>query len=242
MITCILIDDETDALEALEWKLQKYCPNMQILDKVSDPECAIDSILSQKPDCIFLDIQMPKVSGFDLLENIGNIESLIVFVSAYDEYALQAIKVPAFDYILKPVDRNDLVKVVNRLEKHKQNKNSKEQLEMLPGALKNRVGLYMNGAISFFNYEEVIFLKADGNYTTIYLTKNRKEMLSKTLKEVESFFSDIPCFFRVHNSYFINLNHVIEYRKCEGGTLIMSNHKNVSISRSKKEEFLVRML
>ncbi len=240
MITSILIDDETNALEALEWKLKKYCPKVQILDMVNDPQCAMQSILANKPDCIFLDIQMSKMSGFDLLENLGAIESKIVFVTAYDEYALQAIKVPAFDYLLKPVDKDDLIKVVDRLEKQLQQK--KNQLPAFPGAVKNRVGLCINGAISFFDYDEVIFLKAEGNYTNVYLTKNRKEMLSKTLKEVESLFCNIPCFFRVHNSYFINLNHVLAYRKCEGGTLIMSNHKHVSISRSKKEEFLVRML
>ncbi len=240
MITSILIDDETNALEALEWKLGKYCPKVSVLDMVNDPQSAMESILTNIPDCIFLDIQMSKMSGFDLLENLGAIESKIIFVTAYDEYALQAIKVPAFDYLLKPVDKDDLIKVVDRLEKQLQQQ--KNQVRAIPGAIKNRVGMCINGSINFFDYAEVIFLKAEGNYTTVYLTKNRKEMLSKTLKEVESLFSNIPCFFRVHNSYFINLNHVIEYKKCEGGALIMSNHKHVSISRSKKEEFLVRMM
>lgn len=241
MFTCILIDDEKDSLDTLEWKIQNYCPNIKILDKIRDSRLAIDKIIEKEPDCIFLDINMPKISGFDLLTSLGDLDCYIVLVTAYEEYSLQAIKASVFDYLLKPVDKNDLIFLERKLKKDALRKITHKKKKKIEGSLRKKIGFQTKGSINFYDFEEIIFLKAEGSYTTIFLTQNRTETLSKTLKEVISMFSDNQTFFRVHNSYYINLNHVAKYYKNQGGTIIMSNNKHVSVSRSKKEEILQKM-
>ena len=241
MITSILIDDEIDALETLEWKLNTYCPQVEVLGKLTDPRQAISLISDVQPDCIFLDIRMPRLSGFDILQQLKRYKSKVIFVTAHEEFAMKAIRESVFDYILKPVDKQDLMHVIQKLEKSLLLKDYKE-IDLNTGRRKGRISLCNNGTINFYDYQEIIFLKAEGSYTTVHLTENRKIMLSKTLKEVESMFNYASCFYRIHNSYFINLNHVKEYIKCQGGALYMSNGEHVSISRSKKEEFLEIML
>ncbi len=243
MITCILIDDEPKALTVLEWNLNKYCPSIQIIDKISTPDEAIDSIITNTPDCIFLDIQMPRMNGFELLKQVDHLDFKVIFVTAYDEYALEAIKASAFEYLLKPIDKRDLTKAVHKLEKEL-DLTIKNKTPVLHNqeTVTERIGLSVNGAIVFYNFKEIIYLRAEGNYTTIYLINSQKLVVTKLLKDVERSFPNPHPFYRVHNSFLVNLNHVKEYQKHQGGVLIMSNDTTVCISRSRKEGFLSRIL
>ncbi|TPN84647.1 LytR/AlgR family response regulator transcription factor [Aquimarina algicola] len=242
MITSVLIDDEKASLDTLEWKIENYCPNIKVIDKIGDSRLAIDSIVKNRPDCIFLDVNMPKISGFDLIENLGDIESYIVLVTAYEEYALQAIKASVFDYLLKPVDKCDLISLTKKMQKDLVSKSLYRSNRIHNVSIEKKIGIQVKGLISFYELNEVIFLKAEGSYTRIFLTNNRMEMISKNLKETISLLPDNEVFFRVHNSYHINLNHITKYYKHQGGTLIMSNNESVSVSRCKKTEILKRIL
>lgn len=232
MITTILIDDEEAALDSLEWQIKTYCKQLTILKKVNAPDKAITIVKSLMPDCIFLDINMPFLDGFDVLKCLTHQPFQTIFTTAHEKYALKAIKASAFDYLLKPIDKYDLIDAVVKLE---------QQLGNMQGQKKQnnnrqKIKIQVDGSVHFFSPKEVIFLKAESNYTTIHLTNGRKFTLCKTLKEVEKEFED-PTFLRTHKSFVINLNHVQEYKKCDGGSIIMSNGQHTGISRMKKELF-----
>ncbi|KAA1247279.1 LytTR family DNA-binding domain-containing protein [Aquimarina sp. RZ0] len=231
LIKSILIDDEEDAIQSLEWKICRYCPGIEIVASVSDPLHAIETIENINPDCIFIDIKMPLLSGFDILESLHQKKITVIITSAFEDYALKAIKFSVFEYLLKPIDKDDLVRVYNKLCK---------RIKLATNNKQSRIQLCVNGVIYFFKKNEIVLLKAEGNYTTIFLTDNRKLFLSKTLKEV---IKPLPtsCFFRIHKSYCINLEHVQEYKKSQGGVIRMSNGEYVSISRDRKITFLAKM-
>lgn len=231
LIKSILIDDEEDAIQSLEWKIYKYCPEIEIVASVKDPLCAIKTIETINPDCIFIDIKMPLLSGFDILEALHQKKFAVIITSAFEDYALKAIKFSVFEYLLKPIDKDDLLRVYHKLCK---------RIKLSTNEEHSRIQLCVNGVIYFFKNNEIVLLKAEGNYTKIFLTDNRKLFLSKTLKEVIEPLSK-SCFFRIHKSYCINLEHVQEYRKSQGGVIIMSNGEYASISRDRKVTFLAKM-
>ncbi len=230
-IKSILIDDEEDAIQSLQWKIFRYCPYIEIIDTISNPLNAIKVIEKTNPDCVFIDIKMPNLTGFDILESLHQKKFSVIITSAFEDYALKAIKLSVFDYLLKPIDKDDLIRVYRKLC---------QTINIYPDPEIARIKLCVNGVIHFFKKNEIIMLKAESNYTKIFLSDNRKLFLSKTLKEVTE---GLPrtCFFRIHNSYCINLNHVQEYRKNQGGIVIMSNGQHASISRNRKNEFLTKM-
>ncbi|WP_108804638.1 LytTR family DNA-binding domain-containing protein [Aquimarina sp. Aq107] len=230
-IKSILIDDEEDAIQSLEWKICRYCPHIEIVETISNPLEAIKVIENTNFDCVFIDIKMPNLSGFDILEALHQRDFFVVITSAFENYALKAIQFSVFDYLLKPIDKDDLVRVYKKLCQHI-NINNPSQSAIIK--------LCVNGVIHFLKKDEIIMLKAEGNYTKVFLINNRKLFLSKTLKEVTEVLPE-SCFFRVHNSYCINLSHVQEYRKNQGGIIIMSNGQHASISRNRKNEFLIKM-
>ena len=232
MITTILIDDEENALTNLEWQLKTYCNHIDILKKISVPTTAIYEIEKLNPDCIFLDIQMPYISGFDVLKFAKNKNFKTIITTAHEKYAIKAIKTDIFDYLLKPIDKDDLIQAVGRLSTLIWNTRKKNIIV----APQKKISIHVSGAINFYESNEIVFLKAESNYTIIFLTKGRKITLCKTLKEVEKDF-DNPDFVRIHKSYLININHVQQYVKSEGGSILMSNNASICISRSKKELF-----
>jgi two-component system LytT family response regulator len=241
MLKIVLIDDEKNALEALEWKLEKYVQNISIT-ACQSPLKGIEIINTTKPDLVFLDIQMPEMDGFALLENVTFKEFKLIFTTAHDEFALKAIKVSAIDYLLKPVDKDELITAVEKatqtstiaLENKLQNLLSSLNRQV------HKINISADGKIYLLEQDDVVMLKSDKSYTTIYLKDESKIVVSKTLKEVEKKF-DFYQFYRVHNSYLINTNHVKEYLKSFGGELIMSNGLTASISRNKKTELLTKL-
>ena len=241
MLKIVIIDDEKNALEALEWKLKKYVENISII-ACQSPLKGIETINITKPDLVFLDIQMPEMDGFTLLENVNFKEFKLIFTTAHDEFALKAIKVSAIDYLLKPVDKDELITAVEkaRLTSTIVLENKLQNLLSSLNKQVHKINISADGKIYLLEQDDVVMLKSDKSYTTIYLKDESQIIVSKTLKEVEKKF-DFNQFYRVHNSYLINTNHVKEYLKSFGGELIMSNGLTASISRNKKTELLTKL-
>ncbi len=243
MLKIILVDDENDALEALEWKLNNYIDGVEITT-CNSPTAAIDLIETTKPDIVFLDIQMPEMDGFTLLENLKNRDFNLIFTTAHDEFALKAIKVSAIDYLLKPVDKDELIDAIGKIKEKTKGDLLEDKLQLLLGninqANNDKINISADGKVYLLDKEDVIMLKSDKSYTTLYLLNEQQIVVSKTLKEVEKKFQ-FPQFYRVHNSYLINLGHVKEYLKGLGGELIMTNGHTASISRNKKSELFTKL-
>ena len=241
MLKTILVNDEINALEALEWKLNRYIDDIQII-KCNSPIEAIEVIQEEKPDLVFLDIDMPEMDGFTLLQELSYTNFDLIFTTAHDEYALQAIKVSAIDYLLKPVDKDELITAIDKVKISQKENKLEDKLQSLFSNINksDKINISADGKIYLLDRNDVIMLKSDKSYTTIFLVDEKKILVTKTLKEVEKSFA-FPEFFRVHNSFLINMNHVKEYRKKMGGELIMSNELSASISRNKKNELLERL-
>jgi two-component system LytT family response regulator len=237
----ILVDDEKNALEMLEWMLQKNCPEVEIIAMCDSPLEGLEKIKTLKPDVIFLDIEMPQLNGFDLLERLGKHDSDVIFTTAYNQFAIKAFKVCALDYLLKPIDPEDL-KVAVQKALTKKNKVSAEQLEMLLSYMKpekpksKRVALTASDHLIFVETEKIIYCESDSNYTIFFLADGQKIIVSKTLKDVEEILEGSD-FFRVHASYLINMKHVSKFTRGDGGYVVMSNNQHITVSRKKKDEF-----
>ena len=243
MLQILLVDDEIDALEALEWKLKKYIDDVEITSCDSPIE-AIEIINNEKPDVVFLDIQMPEMDGFAMIEKLKNRDFNLIFTTAHDEFALRAIKVSAIDYLLKPVDKDELLASMEKIKKPKKGDLLENKLQLLLNNLSSnnndKINISADGKVYLLDRDDVIMLKSDKSYTTIFLKSEQQILVSKTLKEVEKKFQ-FSEFFRVHNSYLINLNHIKEYLKGLGGELIMTNGLTASISRNRKAELFKKI-
>ncbi|MCM2301908.1 MAG: LytTR family DNA-binding domain-containing protein [Flavobacteriaceae bacterium] len=250
MYKILLIDDEKDALEALEWKLKTYIKDVDVT-LCNSPIKALTLIDEVKPDIVFLDIHMPEMDGFTFLEKLSHRNFNLIFTTAHNEFAIKAFKVSAVDYLLKPVDKDELIAAIDKVkiatkEAPKVDNQMESKLQMLlnnlsaGGGNTEKIHISADGKVYLLEKEEVVMMEADKSYTTIYLNNGQEIVVSKTLKEVEKSFQ-FPRFYRVHNSYLINLDHVKEYLKGLGGELIMSNGKTASISRSKKAELFQKL-
>ena len=243
MIKAILVDDEIHGLETLGIHLADYCPNVQVMEKCNSAKKALDAIHRLNPDLVFLDIEMPVMNGFELLEQFEEIPFAVIFTTSYDQYAIKAIRFSALDYLLKPVDPKELIAAVNKVDKQK-NPPSNEQLKMLMDQLQHKDGRISKIAIpttegfELIPADEVVRCEADDNYTHIFLKNKTKIIASRTLKEVEEQLREFPSFIRVHHSYIVNLNEVVRYVRGEGGYVVMTDGSTVNVSRSSKESLL----
>lgn len=243
MINAVLVDDEIAGLKALQQAIEKYCPDIAIKGIYSKPEDAMAGIRKNNPKLVFLDVQMPQMSGFDLLQQLSPINFDVIFVSAHNQYAIKAIKFSVLDYLLKPIDVEDLLHAVNRF-KERQDKTINSfryqsvlnNIQLESGRVEKLAVPTLQG-IDFFNTKDILYCKADGSYTQIVLRNNHQVMVSKNLKDFESLLAGSG-FFRVHHSYIINLAHVEKYVKGEGGYVILTDNHHVDVSRRKKDEFL----
>lgn len=244
MIRALLIDDEQECLNALAFDLRNYCPEIEIVDICQGGKMGIKSIHQHKPDMIFLDIDMPIISGFDLLEMIGDIYFSVVFTTAYDKYALKAFKISATDYLLKPIDKDELKAAIKKVEAKQSIKTPQDQVTFLLDQLKaldddnvKKIALPTFEGIEFINLKDIIYCEADGAYTHVHSVGGGKLYISKTLRHLEEALCDYH-FFRVHNSYIVNIDYMQKYVKADGGYLLMTNGKQVKVSRSKKEKLV----
>lgn len=243
MIRCILIDDEKNALEMMEWLLKTYCPDVEILAMCNSSEQGVDLIRKFRPDLVFLDIEMPNMNGFDMLEKFDDLFFDVVFCTAYDQFAIRAFRYSALDYLLKPIDPDDLKAAVKRISQKKQAP-SREQFELLlqsmkPGnrATPQRVALTTGDGLIFVPTTDIIYCEAESNYTHVVLSGGKKILVSKVLKDIDEVLSG-PDFYRVHSSFLVNINRIKKLVRGDGGYIIMDNDAIVNISRSKRQEFM----
>lgn len=242
MIKGIIVDDELSAIKSLKWEIENFCENVKISDSFTSPLEAISAINYLKPDCVFLDIEMPEMDGFQLLTKLVYRDFDLIITTAYDNYAIRAFKESAIDYLLKPIDTDDLIKSISKIRKNKENSQLGKELQKVLGTFSinnsaSKIALPLTGKIVYFDLEEIIYCKADGNYTEIYLKGNKREILSKKIKNVEELINNNN-FFRVHNSFLVNIQHIREYIKGDGNYLVLDDQTKIPVSRSKKEEIL----
>jgi two-component system LytT family response regulator len=243
MIEVVLVDDEKKALESLQWELSNFSAEVEVIATFTDPAEALVFLQRQSPDCIFLDIEMPTMDGFQFLEKMPDKEVPVVITTAYDQYAIQAIKKEALDYLLKPIDSDDLEDTLSKLRKRRADQEleiSTPQEISLQTAWQTqsqkKITINADGKLLFLEDQDILYAQSDGNYSTLYLSDGRKIVLTKKLKEIELLLPG-NVFFRIHNSYIINLNKVKEYLKTDGYVVLESNHK-IPVSRKKKSAFL----
>ncbi len=240
-LRAIIIDDEVHCAETLEWQLTNFCPSVKLIGVFSSPIEGLAAIKDQAPDLVFLDIEMPKMNGFQLLRSLEKVDFGVIFTTAFDQFAVQAFKVSAVDYLVKPIDDDQLKLSVEKAEKRNP-ENAMVSVDFLleqiqENKLSNRIFLPTLNGLEFFDKQLVIRCESDSNYTTVFFEKNDKMVISKTLKEFEDLLPERH-FFRVHHSHIINLLYVQKYVRGEGGHLVMKNGNIVPVSRAKKQLLL----
>ena len=243
MIRAIIIDDEQHCLDTLSLMLKEYCPAVQLLDQCRSGQKALDIITKYRPDLVFLDIEMPLMNGFEMLEHFTEIPFALIFTTSYDQYAIKAIRFSALDYLLKPIDPHDLVDAVKKVQ-HQRQLPIAEQFQMLLKKVQgkehqfSKIAVPTSEGFELLPADEVIFCEANDNYTHLVLKNKKKVIACRTLKEMEEQLTDFNFFIRVHHSYMVNLNEITKYIRGEGGYLVMSDGSSVSVSRSRKEALL----
>ena len=243
MIRAIIIDDELHCVETLNLLIKEYCTGIEVIEQCNSAKKALDAIANLKPDLVFLDIEMPIMNGFELLEQLSSISFAIIFTTSYDQYAIKAIRFSALDYLLKPIDPKELIRAVKKVEEERHLPIA-EQFQILLNQIQGRTGGFSKIAIptadgfELIYAEHIICCEAHDNYTHFLLKNKNKVIACRTLKEIEEQLQVFPFFVRVHNSYIINLNEVTKYVRGEGGYLIMSDGSSINVSRSRKEYLL----
>ena len=242
MIKCVIIDDENNCLEMLEWLLKTYTPSVSVAAMCSSAEKGIEAIREHRPELVFLDIEMPRMNGFDMLEKFDKLHFDVVFTTAYDKFAIKAFKYSALNYLLKPIDPEDLIETIRRVDE-KRNIPSREQIELLFQSMRQvkntppRIALTTGDGMIFVPTQDILYCEAESNYTSVMLANGKKVVVSKVLKDIDEALSG-PDFYRVHNSYLINLNRIKKFVRGEGGYIVMDNDVAISISRSRRQEFM----
>jgi two-component system LytT family response regulator len=242
----IIVDDERDAVEFISSIIGEYCPSLEVVGKAHNVIEGVPLIKEKKPDLVFLDVEMPNGTGFDLLTHFPEKDFDVVFITAFDHYAIKAIKFSAVDYILKPINISEFIEAVNRViqkrsEKPSQsNENFKILMENLKSALPTRLAIPTADGMEYLNPKDIIRIEADRSYSWFFITGNRKILVSKHLKEFQDLLSD-RYFFRSHNSYLINLKYVKKYIRRDGGYIEMQDGAQIPISRNRKDLFLIHM-
>lgn len=234
-LRAIIVDDEKHSLETTAILIKKFCPDVEVVAEMQSPYEAVEVINKEEPDLLFMDISMPKLNGFELLNVLTYKDADVIFTTAYDEYALEGFKQGAIHYLVKPIDPEDLVESVQRVKKKREDAKINVPLNQM--GLKPKIPISSLNGVELIEVDQIIRCESDGNYTTIVLA-NRKITVSKTLKEIEKQLYDFPFFFRLHNSHLVNLNQVVKYIRGEGGSVILSNQEEIGVSRSKKMELL----
>ncbi|HET9430669.1 MAG TPA: LytTR family DNA-binding domain-containing protein [Chitinophagaceae bacterium] len=245
MIKAVIIDDEQHSIDTLKWKLENYCPDVVVQAAFDSPADGVEYLKKNPPDLLFLDIEMPMLNGFDVLEELGrDLPYNIIFITAYDNFGIQAVKFSALDYLLKPVQNKELKDAIDKHLKKIQQKIPAEQIDLLLNNVhaekKGKVGkiaLASKESIEFVDPQEIICCEANSNYTNVFLAEGRKRVISKTLKEFEDMLSPYQ-FFRPHNSFLVSLKRVKEFIRGDGGYLVMENKMKIPVSKSKREELM----
>ena len=237
-LRAILIEDEPSGMENLRWKLQQECPEIEIVAECMNGKESIRAIRRFLPDVLFLDILLGDMTGFDVLKEIRQPSFEVIFTTSYDEYALQAIKNSAVDYLLKPIDIDELLEAVAKVRTKfiQQGKAKTNTIVTAP----NTLGFPISTGQQFLKLEEIIYAEAKDNVASLYLTSKKEVKLTKSLGWLESFLAEYG-FCRIHHSFIINFSHLKEYIRNDGGYVVLSSGKALSISRRRKDDFLNRL-
>ncbi|MEM6725907.1 MAG: response regulator [Bacteroidota bacterium] len=233
MLKAIMIDDETYALKTLSWELERHCPQVEVIGAYHQPIAGLEAIRKDHPDIVFLDIEMPKLNGIDLLQKLDRINLSLVFVTAYEHYALKAFRLNAIDYLLKPFESIHLVEAIQRIEQlhaggQAVQPNIKNKLEY---SFK-RIPVVTTSAVEFLDPTEVEYCQSDGNYSN--LIGKKKTLISKSIGELEGLLEHFG-FLRIHKSYMVNIEKITKYVKTDGGYVVLESGAKVPVSRRRKE-------
>ncbi|MEY8849735.1 LytR/AlgR family response regulator transcription factor [Psychroserpens sp. XS_ASV72] len=244
MIHAVIVDDEPKAIQSLTWELSNFSSDIEVVETFSNPEDAIVYLNENPPDCLFLDIQMPTMDGFQFLERLPNKDFAVVITTAYNEYAIKALKHEAIDYLLKPIDSDDLEDTLKKIKKHNYRALNVSKIEEVLTNFNGkfdtkRVTISADGKLIFLNIDDILYVESDGNYSTIHMEDGQQLVITKKLKEVDATLPE-HYFFRIHNSYIINLTKIKEFIKSEGYVVMLSNHK-IPVARQRKSDFLEKL-
>ena len=250
MIKAIVIDDELISLKALSEKIKAHCPEVEVLQLFDRPEHALEKIGELDPDVVFLDIEMPKMNGFTFLKKIQHIKFEVIFTTAYNEYAIDALRISALDFLTKPINVKELSAAIERLKlklksKSLQNRNFEEQLEIFfqyqhPAVQLGKIALPILNGLEMVNVDDIIKIKGENVYSIFHFLNGKKLVVSLTLKQVENMLSRGD-FYRVHKSFIVNLKYMTRYVNGKGGTVVLADGSEVEVSRRNKADFLKRI-
>lgn len=240
-LTAVIVEDEIHLLDSLALMLRNYCPDVKVIGKAAGFAEGLDCIKHHQPNLVFLDIEMPFGTGFDLLEQLPRRNFDVIFVTAYNQYAVKAIKFSALDYILKPVNIKELIAAVQRVKQKKHSHALANQFQVLFESLDNRmltkIAIPTSDGMSYLEIADIIHIDAEGRYSRLSLHNQKAILVSRNLGEFDDLLSD-NSFCRIHHSHLINLAHVVQYSRRDGGRVCLSNGSTLPLSRSRKEDFL----
>jgi two-component system LytT family response regulator len=246
MMKAIIVDDEPLCCQSLQLLLEQNCPDVAIVGIYNNGLTALEVLRSQNVDLVFLDVEMPRMSGFEMLEALGPISFKLIFTTSYDKYALNALRVSAIDYLLKPIDRKELIAAIEKVRAASAIPNT-YQLELLlqrvhqPSRPILKIALPSIEGLEMVPTENILYCESSDNYTHIFFKGGKKMLVTRSMKEMEELLED-HSFARVHRSFLVNLNEVERYVRGDGGYVMMSDSKMIDVSRSKKEELLKKLL
>ena len=242
MLKAILIDDEPDCVQLLASELATSCPQVQVVGRTTISEEGLRLIQVLEPDVVFLDIEMPRMNGFQLLEKLGPIGFSLIFFTAYNEFAVKAFRFSALDYLLKPIDVLDLQEAVRKVEQRQ--RVDTRQIDFLrtqfhSHRLADKIAVPYQQGVIFMPVSEIIYCESDSNYSRVVATQNRHYLLTRTLREVQEVL-EAGNFLRVHRQYVINLDQIKLFMKGEGAYLVMTNEVSIPVARNQKEKLVQR--
>lgn len=237
-LSVLMVDDERHCLEGLEWTLSEYCPEVIEIHSISDSREVATFLEAHEVDILFLDIDMPHMTGFEVLEQVQARNFHLVFTTAFDEYAVQAFKARAMDYLLKPIDKDELIAVIQRVQGKGDSRYSIKDEETKPRS--KRIAICGTNGIEWLPIGEIVRCESDSNYTTIFMRQGERKVVSRTLKSLENELEG-PMFVRVHRSHLVNVHFVRSLNVTMETVLILENEEEVPISRRRKAEVLQAM-
>jgi two-component system LytT family response regulator len=240
LIKAVIVDDEKHGIVTLHHLLTQYCKEVEVVATCQKSTEAKSIIEETRPDIVFMDIEMPVLSGFDVLAQFSNLSFQTIFTTAYDQYAIAALRLSALDYLLKPVDRDELKAAIDKFLL-RESASTKKQVQMAKhftqSGVMDTLAISSSKGLHFVKIKEIIYLEATSCYTNIVMTDGQVHLVSKTLSSFEEALNEHP-FFRAHKSFIINLDFIKHYIRGEGGEVIMMNNASINLSRTKKQEFL----
>jgi two-component system LytT family response regulator len=245
MIRSIIIDDEQHCVRALLSDLQKNCPAVEVLDTCYSAKEGIMSVKKHNPDLVFLDVEMPWMNGFEMLEVIGDPNFSIIFTTAHDEFAARAFRISAVDYLLKPVDANDLKTAVQKVERKMEEGSSLQHITNLlrnirQSSADQKIALPQREGYEFVDVSSIIYCQAEGAYTKIFIIDKRTMLISRSLGDVEELLPP-EIFQRIHHSTLVNTSFILQFLRTDGGYVVLKNGEKLSVSKAKKEMLMARL-